>query len=367
MEEDKLKKLIHIQCPNCGSSEIGYSAEIKMLQCTHCRHTWDLPKGRDKIIERKLGEGFNLESYPKGLGETETKTYHCKGCGSQTAFPKTKVNITCPFCGSTAVNEEASAANVIEPAGVLPFTFPQKQALAAFTSWIGDGWFHPNDLAKQAALDKIQGVYLPFWTFDAYTESTWTAESGYYYYTTETYTDSEGRQQTRQVQHVRWVPASGYYEQFFDDVLVVASHGIKQADIEKVYPFNLDEVVNYDSQYILGWECEIYQKDIKQGFTIADDLMNKYLYEACGRKVPGDTYRGLSVSTRKSDLTFKHILLPVWIAAYTYNNKIYQFIVNGQNGKIHGEKPYSPWKIALAIIAAIIVIGILVLVFGKNQ
>lgn len=358
MNENKLPQITHIKCPNCGSPEVGYSAEVKKLQCTHCKHTWDLPRNTDKIVERKLGEGFNLAEMPKGFG-LETKISHCTGCGSEISLPANQVNTSCPFCGSTKVNDEAMNTNVIQPAGILPFTFPQKQALSRFKEWMNEGWFHPNDLQALAKLEKIRGVYLPFWTYDAHTESTWTADAGYHYYETESYTDSEGKTQTRQVQKTNWVPVSGYLSHFFDDVTIIASKGISQADIQTVYPFDMKEVVNYDSQYVLGWDCEVYQRDVKEGFQMADAIIDNNLREMCGKKVPGDTYKNLKVSTHKTNLTFKHILLPIWIAAYFYGGKKYQFLVNGQNGKIHGEKPYSPWKIALAVAGVTIIIAII--------
>ncbi|MBX7241380.1 MAG: hypothetical protein K1X92_06495 [Bacteroidia bacterium] len=361
MDENKIQRVGRFKCSGCGSLDVGYSAEEKKLKCNFCKNTWDIPKGSDKVVERRLGEGFRLEDLPSGLG-LETKMCHCNSCGANTAFPANQVNTSCPFCGSTAVNEEAMDTKVIQPSGVLPFTFPQKMAFKAFEDWVKEGWFHPNDLQKMAELHKIQGVYLPFWTFDAFTESSWTADAGYYYYESESYTDAEGNTQTRQVQKVRWVPAGGYYDHFFDDVVVVASKGIPQDTIQQVFPFELKEVVNYDSQYLLGWECEVYQKDVKEGYQVADNIMDEYIRQECVKRIPGDTYRFLNVSTCKNELTFKHILLPIWIAAYRYNNKVYRFIVNGQTGKITGTKPYSAWKIAFTIlaVAALIAIGVII-------
>ncbi|MFN0204418.1 MAG: hypothetical protein ACKVTZ_23065 [Bacteroidia bacterium] len=357
MEDKKQSNVLSMQCPNCGSKEISYSADTQQLACAHCRHSWALPKGRDKIVERHLGDGFNIDELPRGFG-LDQKLIKCKSCGSNTAVETKQVNTSCPFCGSTSVNEEAMKTNVIQPVGVLPFTISHKKALDMFKAWIGEGWFHPNDLGEIARLDKIRGIYLPFWTYDAFTESSWTAEAGYYYYETETYTDSEGRRQTRQVQKVRWVPTSGYYEYFFDDVLIVASKGLPQDVLDKINDFKLEKIVNYDSQYLMGWDCEVYQMDLKEGFKRADKRMDESLYALCSKQVPGDTQRYLQVSSRKSALTFKHILLPIWIAAYTYNGKIYQFVVNGQTGSITGEKPYSTVKIFFAILAAIIIVAL---------
>lgn len=366
MEDQKIQKIGRFKCTNCGSMDVGYSAEEKKLKCNYCKNIWDIPRESDKIIERKLGEGFRLEDMPLGLG-VESRVSHCTSCGANTAIPADQVNTSCPFCGSTAVNEEAMDTKVIQPAGIVPFSFPKKMALQAFEGWVKQGWFHPNNLNKMAQLHEISGVYLPFWTFDALTESSWTADAGYYYYESESYTDSEGNTQTRQVQKVRWVPTGGYYDHFFDDIVVIASKGIPQGIIQEVYPFDLKEVVNYDSQFVLGWDCEVYQKDVKEGYETADGIMDEFIRAECVKRIPGDTYRFLNVSTRKNELTFKHILLPIWIAAYRYNNKVYRFIVNGQTGKITGNKPYSAWKIAFAILGVAAIVAALVLAYQYNQ
>ncbi|MEZ4847602.1 MAG: hypothetical protein R3B93_03010 [Bacteroidia bacterium] len=356
---------LQIKCPNCGSNRLVYNAETVALTCEHCGYNKDLPKEADQIQERALSESYSLQDMPKGF-EVETKVFHCNSCGSETSVGIETVNFNCPFCGSEQVNEAAVDRRVIRPSGVLPFTITRKNALAKFKQWLGKGLFTPNNLTKLASLDAIHGVYLPFWTFDAFTQSYWQAMAGYYYYVSENYRDSDGNVKTRQVRKVRWVPASGHYEHFFDDVLVVASHGVKQGLIQQIEPYDLEKVVNYDSQYLIGWDTEIYQKDLKQGFGVADQIMDGYIRSACASRIPGDTYKNLHVQTRKEGLTFKHLLLPVWLAGYRYKEKIFQFIVNGQTGKVAGKKPVSPWKVAIAVILGLIVIGAIIY-FSEGQ
>ena len=350
---------LNIKCPNCGSPEVGYSAEKFALHCEYCGYTRDLPREKDNVVERPLRDSYSLRDVPKGL-EISLTEIHCNSCGSDLAIPKGQVNITCPFCGSTSVNESAQSERVIQPSGILPFTVPQEEAVEKFKNWIGAGWFRPGNLSRLARIQRVVGVYLPFWTYDAYTESQWTADAGYYYYETQKVRGPDGRIQTRTIQKVRWRPARGYYEHFFDDVLICSSHGIQQSLAERIYPFHLDHIVNYDSQYLLGWETELYQKNIREGFDIADQIMDRHIRSACASQIPGDTYRNLRVHTEKDGITFKHILLPIWIAGYTYKSKVYQFVVNGQTGKIAGYKPWSWPKIIAAICLGLILIATIV-------
>ncbi|MCS7075720.1 MAG: hypothetical protein NZ455_03375 [Bacteroidia bacterium] len=338
---------------------MAYSAEKRALLCGHCGHKQIIESGTDKIKEKSLQSGLNVSSKDTGL-KIQTKTFNCTNCGASTAVTTDIVSFECGFCGSKVINPKATEeARLISPEGIIPFTVDRKTALQKYKDWIGQGWFRPSNLAKMAKIDKIHGVYIPFWTYDAETHSNWWAEAGYYYYETETYTDSQGNTQTRQVRNIRWVPASGYVKMDFDDILVIASQGIKQHRVEKIFPFNLEKLVNYDARFVAGWEAELYKIDLAQGAKIADEIMDKAIYERCAKEVPGDTYRDLRVTSEKTNLTYKHILLPIWISSYQYNGKTYQVIVNGQTGAISGEKPLSWVKIILTVLLVIVVIAIL--------
>jgi len=360
-EAPRLDPVITMACDNCGSN-MAYDAKRQLMLCPSCQSTKEPPKAQDMVIEKDFNSALALDDAPKGMG-TAMKSYHCENCGANTMVDPSTVGFSCSFCGSSKVNEAAYAEKVIKPAGILPFAYPKDKALEAFKTWVGKGLFVPNDLAKRARLAKIDGVYVPFWTYDAETESYWTAEAGYYYYETEYFTDNNGQRQSRQVRKTRWVPANGYYAHNFDDVLVVASGGVKQNMMERINNYNLGKVVNYDAQYMIGWMSEVYAKDVKQGFEVADKIMNDFIRTECGRQVPGDTYRNLDIHTRKDGITFKHILLPLWIAAYQYGDSSFQFLINGETGKIAGDKPTSWIKVTIAILLVLAIIATLVWYF----
>lgn len=352
-----LDRVIHVDCHACGS-EMVFDAAKGELVCKHCGNTRPLPKDSDMVVEVDFNEGVSSAGMDTGFA-TPTKTFHCNACGANTAVEPDTVKFNCPFCGSENVNEEAHASRAVRPAGILPFKVNKEGATEKFKAWIKRGLFAPNNLKKIARLNSLRGVYVPFWTYDAETRSNWWADAGYYYYTTETYTDNNGQTRTKQVRHTQWVPASGYYEHDFDDVLVIGSKGISQSRIEKIYPYELEGSVNYDPRYILGFDSEVYQLDVQKGYEVADGIMDAHIRAECARRVPGDTHRNLRVNTHKGNITFKHLLLPVWVAGYTYNNKVFQFVVNGQSGKASGSKPVSFWKVLIAIgIGAAIIAGL---------
>jgi hypothetical protein len=218
-------------------------------------------------------------------------------------------------------------------------------------------WLAPNALKRRALTDTVKGIYLPYWTFDAQADAQWTAEAGHYYYTTESYTEN-GRTQTRQVRHVRWEPAAGRLDHFFDDDLVCASIGVHPGLLRGVEPFPTATLKPYDPGYVAGWVVERYQLDLVGAAQRARAEMDTRVESMCAAQIPGDTYRNLVVHTTYARQTFKHILAPIWLMTYTYGARSFQVVQNGVTGAIQGEYPKSPWKIALIVLVLFIVVVI---------
>jgi hypothetical protein len=184
----------------------------------------------------------------------------------------------------------------------------------------------------------------------------WTAESGYYYYETETYQEN-GQTKTRQVRKVRWVPSSGSLDHFFDDELVPASRGVQPDMLRRIEPYPTKELVPYNPGFLSGWVVERYQIDLIAAAKTAREEMEGQMRGLCAGNVPGDTHRNLNVDTDYSGQTFKHILAPLWLLTYRYGAKNFQVVINGYTGAIAGKYP----KITLAILAVLAVILTVVL------
>jgi predicted RNA-binding Zn-ribbon protein involved in translation (DUF1610 family) len=355
-------------CPQCGA-EMGWDADRKTLRCDFCGYQQE-PEQIGEIVE------YDLESFLRsdaaiahGYG-TQTKSINCQQCGASIAVEPEVVSSECPFCGSNLVLEQETSTNIIQPESLLPFQVSQEMALRKYRNWLGRGIFRPGDLKRRAGRGQLYGVYLPFWTFDADALSQWRAQAGYYYYVTETYTTTENGKRvtkTRQVRRTRWQPAWGQHSGHYDDVLIYATESVDRRMLEKIYPFDTKQLVPYRSSYLSGWRAEQYQIDLQQGWTIGRNKIIAYERDACIRQIPGDTYRNLHVNTTVIDVTFKHTLLPVWIASYPYNGKIYRYMVNGQTGKVEGQKPISWIRVTIAVIMGAIVVGIIIYLASQGE
>ncbi len=351
---DFIESVLQLPCPTCGG-ELSYSAKKQNINCNHCGFVKPYDQANDMIQEQSLENAAKAMSHftPQSV---QKKVIDCGSCGSQIMIQDDAVSVRCNFCGSEKVNEKALDKNLIQPQGIIPFAVDKQEAKNKFSEWIKTGWFKPNKLKTLAALGDVHGIYVPFWTYDAKTYTQWSGEAGYHYYVSESYTDSEGNSKTRQVKKTRWEYHSGSFDKFFDDILVVASKGLPHKVITPIYPFELDKVVNYSNDLMVGWEAEIYSLDVMEGYDVADQKMDDELRSMSKSALGGDTQRGLSVHSQKWGQTFKHLILPVWICSYMYNEKTYQFAVNGQTGKINGSKPTSWVKVTFFVLFIILVI-----------
>jgi len=354
-------------CPACGA-EATWNPAKQALICPFCGV--ESPAKIDaegEIVEHDLVAA--LRGIPdSGRGwQADKISVQCQSCKAISVFDPNRQAQRCHFCGSAQLVPYEQTKDAFRPESVLPFKLSEDQARDAIRSWYGKVWFAPNALKSKALTDTVNGVYLPYWTFDAQVAARWTAEAGYYYYTTETYEDNNGRTQTRQVQHVRWEPASGSLEHFFDDELVCASVGVKPSLLRGVEPFpTTNQLVPYSSAYVTGWTVERYQIDLVAAAQRSRAQMESELRALCAAQVPGDTQRNLQVESRWTGQTFKHILVPIWLLTYHYGARAFQVVLNGTTGKISGEYPKSWIKIALAVVAALIVVMIFLSLGGKR-
>lgn len=344
-------------CQNCGA-KLAYDAGTQAMKCPYCGFQQTVPQqgpagppgGREIPIE----EGLHLAA--RGFG-TPVQTVSCRDCGATVNVTPGENTAKCAFCGSQQVLAQEAAGNPITPESLVPFKVDKAAANKKFEEWLGELWFRPNDLKRMAKLQEMGGVYIPFWTFDAWVRSDWTADAGYYYYETEYYTDNEGNRQTRQVQRTRWEPAAGWRQDFFDDTLVCASKGLPPDLVSKFQTFDTKHLTPYRPEFLAGWRAESYAVDLMPAWGTAQEDMSQAQQGRCGRDVPGDTHRNLFVRNQFSHVTFKHVLLPIWIAAYRYDGKPYQFLVNGQTGEVVGKAPWSFWKIFFFVLAVAAVIA----------
>ena len=349
-------------CPSCAG-EARWDPAKQALVCPYCGtiSPAELKTDGSGIVENDLATALrNIGDNHRGWQAAKTSV-KCQSCQAISVFDSTRVGQRCDFCGSTSLIPAEQVKAPIRPESLLEFKLAEPQVRDLVRKWYGDRWWAPDALKARALTDTVHGLYIPYWTFDAQVHAEWTAEAGYHYYETERSTDSQGRSQTRQVQKTRWVPASGELEHFFDDELVAASKGVPAELLRQIEPFpTTTDLKPYDPGFLSGWVVEQYQIDLIAAAQHSREVMDRKLNALCAQEVPGDTQRNLEVDADYSAQTFKHVLVPVWVLAYTYGSTVYQVVVNGYTGAIAGKHPLSWIKITLAILAVLTAILIFV-------
>jgi hypothetical protein len=291
--------------------------------------------------------------------------FECKSCGAQVACEPGRPSQACAFCGSTYVVEVATdQLSGLVPELILPFRIDREEAQRRFESWGRSDFLAPADFRKAPRLDRLEGVYLPFWTFSMKAESEWTADIGEHWYETreESYTDSQGKRQTRThtVQHTEWYPLSGRHHSYFFHHLVSGSRGLSQEEMAAVSEFDLLEIRRYRPQYLAGWSAESFGVPREEALAATQQLFQEKEGELIPRFLPGDTQRDLEITTRFEEISDDLLFLPFWIGSFSHRGKPYRFVLNGQTGEATGTLPTTPWK-KIAITAVILVALILII------
>ncbi len=343
-------------CAACGA-QAEWNPTRQALVCSFCGTV--APFSIDEagsVVEIDLVKALReLPDEARGW-MSERRSVQCQSCKAVSVFDPARVGQNCDFCGSPKLVPYDEIKAPIRPQSLLAFKVSENEVRERIRQWYASKWLAPNSLRKRALVDRVRGIYIPYWTFDAHVVCPWEAEAGHYYYTTETYRDNQGRRQTRQVRNVRWEPASGEVRHFFDDEPVPGTHGVSLELLKQVEPFPTAELVPYDTAFLSGFVVEHYQVVLLEAAEASRAQMTRKLHAMCAREVPGDTHRNLQIHPTFSGQTFKHVLVPVWLLTYIYANRAWQVVVNGYTGRIAGEYPKSWWKIAFLLLLAVIVL-----------
>ena len=340
------------RCDACGGI-MEFDIKTQGLKCPNCDNTRVIENEKNTIVEHEL----TLDDRRKiNVEEKSTSTMTCSGCGANIELESNDTAAKCPYCGSSYVLADKQVETLV-PDGVIPFKIDKNEVVIKFRTWIKKRWLAPNELKNLYQHGGFQGIYIPYWTFDANVSCDYIGEGGK---DREVQCKDEDGNDTTKTE-TDWYPVSGHIDNFFADVQVAASSRYKKGFFNGIQPFNFKEIKSYSPDYISGYMSENYSISLEDGHDDAIGKMKQELNSMAGREIRRsyDHARNIKISPRFYDETYKHLLLPIYATSYSYKNKNYTVIINGQTGKIQGDYPKSVAKIIVLIIIGLIIIGLI--------
>jgi DNA-directed RNA polymerase subunit RPC12/RpoP len=344
-------------CPKCGA-RLDFEPTAGALRCPYCHHTQPIRRGAADTWENDLEAALQRLHSARAAPRKGRDEVRCGGCGAAVLMDDKVRTDRCPYCATHLVSEPTPSDEAVPAEWVVPFALDRRQAAKAFDEWLGGLWFAPGALRKAAMLGRLAGLYVPYWTFDSMTYSWYAGERGDDYKEDETYTerDAEGNAvtKTRTVTKTRWVSVSGEVRHFFDDVLVCGSVSLPAEYALAVVPGKLEHLEEFRDEFLSGFLTERYTVGPAEGFGQARRVMEGHIRRLCARDIGGDHQRLYEVETQHVGVTFKQVLLPVWVTAYRFRDRPYRVLINGRTGKVVGDRPWSWWKIALLVLGILL-------------
>jgi DNA-directed RNA polymerase subunit RPC12/RpoP len=337
-------------CQNCGAL-LAYKPGADALGCDYCGHVNPLHHDAREIIENDLDSA--LRDLENNHATDHVASIKCDSCAAEFTLAKNETAGRCPFCAVPVVVDPVQVRR-LTPDALLPFKLTAKEARQATKRWLKRSWLAPESMRRHtSADDQFKGIYLPYWTYDADTASRYQGFRG------DTYTVTVGSGENRRTEtRVRWTPKSGRVARMFDDVLVPSSHSLPAKYLSRLTPWDLENQRPYADEYLAGYISEAYQVPLAEGFTEAKRIMQVAIERDVRRSIGGDRQRITRLETNYDDTTFKHVLLPAFLSAFRWKNKVYRFVVNARTGEVQGERPVSWWKVTLLVILGVILAGL---------
>lgn len=347
-------------CAQCGAA-LHFDPSAQALKCGYCGHVQPIPAEAAQVNELSFQAYFAKGDVAEQVLAGAAGEARCGGCGAMVVVPANVKMDLCSFCGSPMEHRLEAPRPIMAPGGVLPFGVDTEGAQKLFRQWVKSRWFAPGEFKRLERLDRLRGMYVPYWTYDAMTYSFYSGERGDHYYVTVGFGKNR-----RTERRTRWTPAAGRLQHFFDDVTICASESLPRHLLGALEPWSTQAAQPYRGEYLSGFTAERYQIAAADGFGRAQVIMHDTIARLVRQAIGGDVQRVHCVSTQIDGVTFKYLLLPVWIAAYRHGGKVFRVLVNGRTGQVSGERPWSGWKIAGAVVAAAVLVAVAMAFFMRQ-
>lgn len=273
----------------------------------------------------------------------------CPSCGANVHFPNHVISDKCSYCGSTLINKNSSDYQM--PDHIVPFELSQESTRNIFQGWIKNLWFAPNELKYFVnSINELKACNVPFWSFSANVQANYSGERGSHYYERHTKIVNDRQVQTKE-RRTRWHHVSGSVQYSFNHHLELAQTILPNSLVDDLGGWDLSKCKKFDPNNIIGSQSLFANISLDSAWNNFVNYANQKIAIKIKQDIGGDEQRILSKNMDIFNKQCTQIAVPIWIGTYKLNNKTYRVCINGQNGKVDAERPYSWLKIGSLITA----------------
>ena len=341
------------KCKNCGSN-VKFDPKTQALVCPNCESQFAFNKKQEEVkhpVEEGKQNDNNKshDSWANGM-----KVVKCETCGAEIMLTGLEISKCCPYCGSDYVAEKSFLPG-LKPDCVIPFMFDENGAGDNFVKGIRKKFFAPRALKKKLPANKIRGIYVPTFTFDAESETKYEG----LLIKRETYTDANGRSATR----TKMIPISGVQSCSHINYVEETSTKINAKQMQGILPFNFEESYVYDTNFVRGYSIEHYEDKFVDCYERAKNGMKEGIRNAILSRYDYTSVDYLDMDVKFSNELYSYRMLPIYSFEFDWKKKKYMVLMNGQTGKVGGGYPKSGLKIFLTIFGIIAIVTALIVLF----
>jgi predicted RNA-binding Zn-ribbon protein involved in translation (DUF1610 family) len=356
--EEKHEEVVDFRCPNCDGAT-AYNADDGGLTCAFCGYH-EAPQAQ--LVGKKAEEfEFTVETMhlaTHGWG-AERKELVCNSCNAHTTLSTDMLTHTCPFCGSNQVVQARAPQDVLRPRFLVPLTVTADECREKTAVWLRSSWMLPKALDRLARTAEYVPIYIPFWTFDAHTDADWKAEVGH---TKTRRVRTKNGWQTQTYTEWRW--ESGHAHLVIDDLLVQGTERISGKLLQAMGGYQLERLVAYDAAFLAGVQAQAYDIKLEEAWELGRSRMRERTKQACISQASSSRIRNFSMNLGFNNESWRYVLLPVYLATYRYGTESYQVLLNGQTGKIAGQRPVD-WRKIWLVVAALMAPGVILAILSQ--
>ncbi|MEA4933298.1 MAG: hypothetical protein VB071_06915 [Lawsonibacter sp.] len=324
--------VVQYKCPNCGA-DMAFDSASGMLHCDSCSYNEPI----DVMAQQFDTQSSTTHHTDNDLDDHQLTQYQCKNCGAVLLTDRDTVATTCSFCGAGVVLSDRLSGGQ-GPTKVIPFSLGKQQAQEAFEVWCKKGRLTPKKFSSSNRIKSLTGIYVPFWLYDLNGLGDALAECTKVRF----YSDSDYRYTETKYFHVHRQVDLNYSQ-----IPVDASEKMDDQLMEKLEPYDYQNLKQFKIPYLTGFLAEKYNYDYQQLFQRVQSRAEDYVTNYINSTIFG--YDSVTFLSKRIDIknnNAEYALLPVWMFRCDYNRKEYSFAMNGQTGKIAGKLPLSRSKIA---------------------